>query len=423
MLARAVSRAQPAAAARFHTSSWAPGYLTKVRQVLNESRPAKAKLAKESQSGSSKEQQQQQQQQQQQEHQRWQQKSKLQQQQVAHAAGHQFQPAMKAADPMVAMPKVFGKIEQPVDAEVGKFVIIGAANAGKSTLINRLTNSRVSIVSARPQTTRTRIMASTTVDNRQLLFLDTPGVVSRQALRRVSRSVVTSPWTTIAEADYLIVLLDAFKLTEKTDAVEKYLFAQLGTNSKTPAILVVNKIDLVQDNDKLGEKVREYMAQYSHFVAGPVFISALGDTNVEELKQILLASTKAGDWLVPADVSSDMSDLMRVEELIRAEWFARLEGHLPYVVKQRNVGWEEVPIPPKYVAGEGEPAAVERKALVISQELVVSSKGEAKILTGAGGSVILGISRSANVNISKALGRPVRLHLQVIVEEDTRRRK
>ncbi|KAJ1948318.1 hypothetical protein EC988_005225 [Linderina pennispora] len=263
-------------------------------------------------------------------------------------------------------------------------------------------------------------MASTTVDNKQLLFLDTPGVVSRQALRRVSRSVVTSPWTTIAEADYLIVLLDAFKLTEKTDAVEKYLFAQLGTNSKTPAILAINKIDLVQDNDKLGEKVREYMAQYSHFVAGPVFISALGDTNVEELKQILLASTKPGDWLVPADVSSDMSDLMRVEELIRAEWFARLEGHLPYVVKQRNVGWEEVPIPPKYVAGEGEPAAVERKALVISQELVVSSKGEAKILTGAGGSVILGISRSANVNISKALGRPVRLHLQVIVEEDTR---
>ncbi|ORX63626.1 hypothetical protein DL89DRAFT_298244, partial [Linderina pennispora] len=149
-------------------------------------------------------------------------------------------------------------------------------------------------------------------------------------------------------------------------------------------------------NDKLGEKVREYMAQYSHFVAGPVFISALGDTNHQ-----------AGDWLVPADVSSDMSDLMRVEELIRAEWFARLEGHLPYVVKQRNVGWEEVPIPPKYVAGEGEPAAVERKALVISQELVVSSKGEAKILTGAGGSVILGISRSANVNISKALGRPI----------------
>ncbi|KAI8325508.1 P-loop containing nucleoside triphosphate hydrolase protein [Martensiomyces pterosporus] len=335
------------------------------------------------------------------------------------------------------MPKVFGEVEQPADAEIGKFAIIGAANAGKSTLINSLTGARVSIVSSRPQTTRTRIMASTTENNKQLLFLDTPGVVSRQALRRVSRSVVTSPWLTLAEADYLIILLDAYKLTEKTDEVEKYLFAQLKENVKTPAILVINKIDMVSDNEKLGLKVKEYMAKYENIAAGPIFISALGHTNVEELRDILLASTKPGKWEMPADVKCDMSDLMRVEELIRAEWFAQLEGHLPYVVRQRNVGWEEVPIPARRprVPSSAETKATDgpenapdapdaqRTALVISQELVVSSSGEAKILTGAKGSVIRDIGRAANINISKALGRPVRLHLQVIVEEDTRRRK
>ncbi|KAJ2797362.1 hypothetical protein H4S07_005966, partial [Coemansia furcata] len=100
------------------------------------------------------------------------------------------------AGPEVRMPKVFGTIEQPVDAEVAKFVVIGAANSGKSTLVNRLTGAHVSVVSERPQTTRSRIMAAATVGSRQLVFLDTPGIVNRNALRRVSRTVVTSPWLT-----------------------------------------------------------------------------------------------------------------------------------------------------------------------------------------------------------------------------------
>ncbi|KAJ2889705.1 hypothetical protein GGI21_006463, partial [Coemansia aciculifera] len=217
------------------------------------------------------------------------------------------------------MPKVFGEIEQPENAEVAKFVVIGAANSGKSTLVNRLTGAQVSIVSERPQTTRARIMAATTVGHKQLVFLDTPGIVNRNALRRVSRGVVTSPWLTLAEADVVILMLDAFKLTEKSDVVERYLFAQLEKNSTTPAILVINKLDLVQNQDKLAEKIREYAAKYPYVVEGPLFISALGNTNVDELKSLLLARTKPGKWVVPAHVSNDMSDLLRVEELIRAE--------------------------------------------------------------------------------------------------------
>ncbi|KAJ2890573.1 hypothetical protein IWW38_004061 [Coemansia aciculifera] len=232
-------------------------------------------------------------------------------------------------------------------------------------------------------------------------------------------------------------MLDAFKLTEKSDVVERYLFAQLEKNSTTPAILVINKLDLVQNQDKLAEKIREYAAKYPYVVEGPLFISALGNTNVDELKSLLLARTKPGKWVVPAHVSNDMSDLLRVEELIRAEWFARLTGYLPYVVKQRNVGWEvvNVPLPPRtvYSDANGDGAGNEvlqsrvetrsTKELVIKQELVVSLPGEAKILLGKGGSKVVEISRDAANNISKALGIPTRLHIQVLVEKDSRNRK
>ncbi|KAJ2604990.1 hypothetical protein H4R99_001463 [Coemansia sp. RSA 1722] len=344
----------------------------------------------------------------------------------------------RPADPILSMPRVFGDIEQPQDAEVGKFVIFGAANAGKSTLVNRLTGANVSIVSARPQTTRTRIMAAVTIDNKQMLFLDTPGVVSRQGLRRVSRSVVTAPWLTLPEADLAIILLDAYKLTQKTDEVEQYLFKHLRTSSSVPAILVVNKIDLVEDQQKLAEKVKHYMAEYPHIVEGPLFISALGNVNVDSLKSSLLSRTAPGKWQVPASVNSDMSSMMRVEELIRAEWFSRLKGHLPYVVRQKNVAWEYVEMPIKQTtmvfaaADTASPDGAESvehtlvrtvRTLVIKQQLTVPSGGVAKILLGADGQNIKDIGRDASNNIADALGIPTRLHLQVVVEEDTTHRK
>ncbi|KAJ1815033.1 hypothetical protein LPJ56_004683 [Coemansia sp. RSA 2599] len=338
------------------------------------------------------------------------------------------------ADPILSMPKVFSNIEQPADAEVGKFVIFGAANAGKSTLVNRLTGANVSIVSARPQTTRTRILAAATIGSKQLLFLDTPGVVSRQGLKRVSRSVVTAPWLTLPEADFAIILLDAYKLTQKTDEVEQYLFRQLKSSSKVPAILVINKIDLVEDQQKLTEKVEHYLAEYPHIVEGPLFISALGNTNVDSLRDALLSRTRPGKWEMPASANSDMSSTMRVEELIRAEWFSRLRGHLPYVVRQKNVSWEQVDTPMKQTttvmsAASGTAENIENivvktvRTLVIRQQLIVPSGRIAKILLGTDGQNIKDISRDASNNIADALGIPTRLHLQVVVEEDTTHRK
>ncbi|KAJ2351140.1 hypothetical protein GGF43_004118, partial [Coemansia sp. RSA 2618] len=369
------------------------------------------------------------------------------------------------ADAMLRMPKVFGKFAQPADAEVAKIVLIGAANAGKSTLVNCLTGAEVSIVSRRPQTTRTRIMASSTVGSKQLVFLDTPGIVTRAGLRRIERGTVTAPWLTLSEAGVAILLLDAFKITEKATFVEDGLFDHFSRNRTIPAFLVINKVDLITDMERLRLRVADYRARYRKIIGEPIYISAMHNSGIDSLKAQLLAQTRPGDWEVPAHVTSDMSELTRVEELIRAEWFERMDSYMPYVITQRNVGWEESNVLysnkvrfkdqgpadtlfvsksdesthavsehasgkqaraiPKNATSTVEPheRPLMRQTLVIKQQLIVPSGGQAKILIGTDGEHIKAISSAAASKISKALGRHVRLHIQVVVEEDKRAAK
>ncbi|KAJ2710013.1 hypothetical protein H4R19_003961 [Coemansia spiralis] len=326
-----------------------------------------------------------------------------------------IQEECRPAAPILAMPKSFGAIEQPTDAEVARVVLLGTANVGKSTLVNQLVGASVTIVSPRPQTTRTRIMAATTVGSKQLVFLDTPGVVSREALRRVSRSVVTAPWTTLPEADCAVLLLDGYRVVNKTCKAEDYLLRHLANvgSALPPLLLAVNKIDLVEDHATLLDRVREFQARCPTIIGEPLLISARDNIGVDDLRALLLARTHSGRWALPGNVASDMSDLTRVEELIRAEWFARLSGFRPYMVRQRNVGWEETK------RGTAGPHA----ALVVKQELVVSSDDEAVTLVGTNGNIVRDMAQAASRAIAAALGRPVRVHLQVVVEKDTRRRK
>ncbi|KAJ2845428.1 hypothetical protein IWW36_004784, partial [Coemansia brasiliensis] len=272
---------------------------------------------------------------------KWKSREKQRAQQIAHFdMPYDYWPA----DPVLSMPKVFGTFQQPPDAKIAKIVMIGAANAGKSTLVNRLTGSEVSIVSRQPQTTRTRIMASSTVGSRQLIFLDTPGIVSRAGIRRIARGTVTAPWLTLSEASCVLLLLDAYKITEKTTYVEDGIFDSLSRLPPKPALMVVNKMDLITDRTRLERVVAEYRAKYPSIIGEPIYISAIDNKGVDIVKAQLLEQARPGDWEVPADVTNDMSDLMRVEELIRAEWFERMTSYMPYVVRQRNVGWEETSV-------------------------------------------------------------------------------
>ncbi|KAJ2162682.1 hypothetical protein GGF46_000407 [Coemansia sp. RSA 552] len=329
-----------------------------------------------------------------------------------------------SAQESLGLPRVFPKIEQPADAEVARFVLIGTANAGKSTLVNQLVEEDVSIVSPNPHTTRTRVSGGLTRGNKQLVLIDTPGVVSRAAINRVARGVVKSPWLALAGADCIVFLLDGSRLCRKSTVTEEYLFDHICKVTKVPALLVVNKIDVVDEMDRVLGRIRGFMEQYGNVIGEPIFISALGNVGVDTLRAAMMERTKPGMWEFPANVKTDMSDLRRVEELIRSEWYSRLEGYMPYVVRQRNAGWKE-----------GEPEAGDalsrltqaelggagpRRSLQISQELIVSSANEAKILLGAKGERIREMASSASRRISRALDRSVRVHLQVVIDKSKR---
>ncbi|KAF9199611.1 Era Like 12S Mitochondrial RRNA Chaperone 1 [Haplosporangium sp. Z 27] len=246
------------------------------------------------------------------------------------------------ADMTVRLPRVARKFDQPENAEIAKIAIIGSPNVGKSTIVNDLVKSTVSIVSIRPHTTRERIKAVMTHENKQIVFYDTPGVVPEKNISRLNRELVTASWKAIEDADHLLVVMDCNKLLEHTLITESYIFQRLKEfENKIPATLVFNKVDLVKGRDeKLQEFVRDYNQQFPNFIK-TIFTSAQTPmVGISELRSHLLSLTQPGSWLYPADQKSDQSDLSRVEDMIRSELYAILK--VPYSVKQENVGWTEL---------------------------------------------------------------------------------
>ncbi|KAG0005148.1 Era Like 12S Mitochondrial RRNA Chaperone 1 [Entomortierella chlamydospora] len=304
------------------------------------------------------------------------------------------------ADMTVRLPKVVRNFNQPENAEIAKIAIIGSPNVGKSTIVNDLVKSTVSIVSIRPHTTRERIKAIMTHENKQLVFYDTPGVVPEKNISRLNRELVTASWKAINDADHLLVVMDCNKLLEHTLVTESYIFQRLKElENKVPATLVFNKMDLVKGRDeKLQEFVREYNQQYPAFIK-TIFTSAeTPKVGIQELRSHLLSLTQPGPWLYPANQKSEQSDLSRVEDMIRSEIYAILK--VPYNVKQVNVGWTELV----------------DNVLRIDQNLIVDRPGLKKILVGTDGSVIRDLTLNARQLIGKALQRRVLLNLQVKVK-------
>ncbi|KAF9436029.1 Era Like 12S Mitochondrial RRNA Chaperone 1 [Entomortierella beljakovae] len=306
------------------------------------------------------------------------------------------------ADMSIRLPKVTRDFDQPDNAEIAKIAIIGSPNVGKSTLVNDLVRSTVSIVSVRPHTTRERIKAVMTHENKQIVFYDTPGVVPEKNISRLSRDLVTSSWKAIEDADHLLVVLDCNKLLEHSLITESYIFERLGKSDiKIPSTLVFNKMDLIKGREaKLQEFVERYSQQFPNFIKTIYTSAQPPKVGIQELRSHLLSLTQPGEWLYPAEQKSDQADLSRVEDLIRAELFAILK--VPYSVKQVNVGWTEV----------------EDNILRIDQNLVVDRAGLKKIIVGTNGAVIRDITLNARQQIGKALQRRVMLNLQVKVKSN-----
>ncbi len=271
--------------------------------------------------------------------------------------------------------------------------IIGAPNAGKSTLLNRLVGARVAIVTRKAQTTRTRITGIAIEGSAQIVFLDTPGIFAPK--RRLDRAMVAAAWHGAADADLTLLLVDAN--TGLTDEV-----ARIATGlreRKTPAKLVLNKIDLIKRPKLLeltsaigevGDSSDTYM------------ISALDGDGVDDLMATLASEMPEGPWLYPGDQVADVTERLLAAEITRGQIYERLHQELPYASAVETEAWEE------------------RKdgSVKISQIIYVQSKSQKPIFLGKGGRTIKDIGAAARVDMEELLGRKVHLFLFVKVKEN-----
>ena len=276
----------------------------------------------------------------------------------------------------------------------GFVAIVGAPNVGKSTLLNRLVGTKVSIVSPKVQTTRRRIIGITLAGPCQILFVDTPGIFAPK--RRLETAMVKAAAAGIADADLVLLLLDAKR---GIDANAALALGQLA-RERRPGFLVVNKVDLVRPERAL-PLIKE--ANDRHAFAETFVVSALTGDGCAELLRAVAARLPEGPWLFPADQLSDLSDRALAAEITREQLFLRLRQELPYSVTVETEGWAES-------ADGGE--------VRIDQTIYVLRDSQKPILIGKRGQQLKAIGEAARRELERTLGKRVHLFLFVKVREN-----
>jgi GTP-binding protein Era len=280
--------------------------------------------------------------------------------------------------------------EQSTETRCGFVALIGAPNAGKSTLLNALVGSKVSIVSRKVQTTRTLVRGIAIEGTAQTIFVDTPGIFMPR--RRLDQAMVTSAWGGAGDADLVGLLVDASKGVD--EAVEAILSGL--PKLKASAILVLNKIDTVERSSllKLTADINMRFAFRETFM-----ISALTGDGVAPLKARLAAMMPEGPWLYPEDQVSDAPLRLLAAEITREKLFERLHDELPYQSTVETDSWKELP--------DGSSR--------IEQTIYVARDGQKKIVIGDGGRTIKAIGQAARKEIAEAAEQKVHLFLFVKV--------
>ncbi len=279
----------------------------------------------------------------------------------------------------------------------GFVALLGAPNVGKSTLLNRLVGTKVSIVSPKVQTTRRRIVGITIRDATQIMFVDTPGIFRPRHGRRLERAMVDSAWSAAGDADLVLLLVDARRgLDRGTRGVMKGL-----AESTIPRFLVVNKIDLVRRRSLLLPLIEEANREMS-FEATYLVSATTGD-GCEDLLGAVAERLPEGPWLYPEDQLSDLSARAMAAEITREQVFLQLEQELPYSITVETEGWAESP--------EGD-------EIRIDQTIYVQRPSQKAIVLGRGGQRIRQIGERARRELEKMLGARVHLFLFVKVRED-----
>jgi len=273
----------------------------------------------------------------------------------------------------------------------GFAAVIGAPNAGKSTLVNALVGQKVAIVSPKAQTTRARLMGIALQEQAQVLLVDTPGIFEPR--RRLDRAMVAAAWTGAQDADLILFVIDA---AAGMNAEVGRIISSLAER-KQPLLVALNKIDLVKKAKLLGlsAEVTERLNPEKVFM-----ISAANGDGVADLKGALADAMPAGPWLYPEDDVSDATDRMIAAELTREQVVNQLHQELPYATVVETESWEDRP--------DG--------STVINQQIIVERDSQKGIVIGKGGRRLKEIGAAARTEIAQHLGRPVHLYLHVKVE-------
>ena len=282
----------------------------------------------------------------------------------------------------------------------GFAAIIGAPNAGKSTLVNALVGSKVAIVSPKVQTTRMAVRGVAMLDETQIVFVDTPGIFKPR--RRLDRAMVAAAWAGAGDADAIVLLADAAELTlnpkgRAADDTHAIIAALKANNQK--AALALNKIDGMKRTDLL--PLVEQLSAEGVF-AEIFLISALKGDGVADLSAWVAKRMPEGPWLYPADQAADIPSRLLASEITREKIYLRLHDELPYASTVESEKWEE------------------RKdgSVKIDQIIYVQRDGQKAIVLGKGGATIKLIGEMARKEMEELFGRRVHLFLFVKVRED-----
>ncbi len=279
----------------------------------------------------------------------------------------------------------------------GFVAMLGAPNAGKSTLVNRLVGTKVAIVSPKVQTTRTRVTGLFVEDGAQAVFLDLPGVFAPK--RRLDRAMVDAAWRGAEEADVLLFVVDAKRASRGGDDADEALILEGLKTRKLKAVLVLNKIDLL-DPPTLLTLAKRYDA--TGLVSEIFMVSAETGDGCDTLKQKIVARLPEGPFLYPEDEISDLPARLLAAEATREQIFRQLHQELPYAIAVETDKFEE------------------RKdgSARIEQTVYVAREGQRKIVIGAKGAQIKKIGEMSRAEIAKMLDRPIHLFLHVKVAPD-----
>ncbi len=281
---------------------------------------------------------------------------------------------------------------EPAEQRCGFVALIGAPNAGKSTLINALVGSKVSIVTPKVQTTRTLVRGIAIEGDAQLIFVDTPGIFAPR--RRLDRAMVGSAWGSTKDADIVALLIDAHKgVMDDDEGILRGLVEIRATK-----VLVLNKIDLIDKSKLLA--LTQALNERATFTA-TFMIAALSGNGVADLKRWFAAHVPAGPWLYPEDQISDAPLRQLAAEITREKLYLRLHQELPYQSTVETEVWKEL--------RDG--------SVRIEQTIYVERESQRKIVLGKAGQAIKAIGAAARADIAAAIDQKVHLFLHVKVRE------